>query len=64
MTKQPTTHSVLITTLAELIGVSVLAIAADTSDVIGKAAVALMFGWLLIFLMSNADWFSAITTKL
>jgi hypothetical protein len=64
MTQQPTTHSLIVTTLAELIGVSILAILADTSDVVGKAAVALMAGWLLIFLISNATWLQSLTTKL
>jgi hypothetical protein len=49
MTEQPSTHSVIVVTLAELIGVSILAIIADSSDTLGKVAVALMAGWLLIF---------------
>jgi hypothetical protein len=64
MTKQPSTHSVVITALGELVGVSILAIFADSSDVFGKFAVALMAGWLLIFMMSNADWLSSLTSKL
>jgi hypothetical protein len=64
MTEQPSTHSVIVVTLAELIGVSILAIIADSSDTLGKVAVALMAGWLLIFLMSNADWLQSLTSKL
>lgn len=64
MTKQPTTHSLIVTTLAELIGVSILAIVADSSEVLGKVAVALMVGWLLIFLMGNAQWLSSFESKL
>jgi hypothetical protein len=64
MTKQPTAHSVFVTALAELIGISVVAIFADMSDSVGKAAVAIMAGWLLIFLISNAEWLQSLTTKL
>lgn len=64
MTEQPSTHSVIVITLAEVIGVSILAIFADSSEAIGKVAVALMAGWLLIFLMSNADWLQSLTSKL
>jgi hypothetical protein len=64
MTEQPSTHSVIVVTLAELIGVSILAIIADSSDTLGKVAVALMAGWLLIFLMSNAGWLQSLTSKL
>jgi hypothetical protein len=50
--------------MAELIGISILAIFADLSDTIGKAAVAIMAGWLLIFLMGNASWLNSLTSKL
>lgn len=61
MQKQADAHSVLVTTLAELIGVSILAIAADSSDAIGKFAVAVMAGWLLIFVITNADFIKTLT---
>jgi len=64
MKQQADTHSVVVTTLAELIGVSILAILADTSDTIGRVAVALMAGWLVIFLISNAGFVNSLTTKL
>lgn len=48
-------HDVFVVILAEVIGVSILAIIADASDALGKVAVAIMAGWLLIFLMSNAS---------
>jgi hypothetical protein len=64
MTSQPSAHSVVITALAELIGISILAIFADTSDAIGKAAVAIMAGWLLIFLITNASWLQGLAGKL
>jgi hypothetical protein len=64
MKQQPDAHSLLITTLAELVGVSILAILADTSDTVGKVAVALMAGWLLIFLMTNAPFINSLTSKL
>lgn len=57
-------HSVLVTALAELIGVSILAILADSSETMGKVAVALMAGWLLIFFISNAQWLGTVTNKL
>lgn len=60
----PTAHSLLVTTMAELIGISILAIVADVSDTAGKAAVALMAGWLLIFLMGNAAWLQSQIGKL
>lgn len=59
-----TAHSVIVTTLAELIGVSILAILADSSETFGKVAVAVMAGWLLIFLMLNATWLQTLTSKL
>lgn len=64
MTQQPDSHSLIVTTLAEVIGVSILAILADSSDTIGKVAVAIMAGWLLIFLIGNASWLQSLTTKL
>jgi hypothetical protein len=57
-------HSLFVTLLGEIIGVSILAIVADSSDAIGKIAVALMAGWLLIFLMNNASDLSTWTAKL
>jgi hypothetical protein len=61
---QASVHSVIITAAAELIGVSILAIFADSSDTIGKAAVALMGAWLLLWLMMNASELTSWTSKL
>jgi hypothetical protein len=47
-------HSVFVTILGEIIGVSLLAIFADSGEGPGKLAVALMAGWFLVFLMANA----------
>lgn len=64
MQKQTNSHDAFVTVLTELIGISVLAIIADTSDTAGSIAVALMAGWLLIFLISNTQFLSSVTSKL
>lgn len=46
-------HDVFVTILGEVIGVSILAILADQNDDLGRVAVALMGGWLLIFVMTH-----------
>lgn len=46
-------HDVFVKILGEVIGVSVLAILADQNDDLGRVAVALMGGWLLIFIMTH-----------
>lgn len=56
-------HNIFITTLGELIGISVLAIIADQNDDLGKVAVALMAGWLLVFLWTNASFLQGLTGK-
>lgn len=53
-------HSVFVTILGEVIGISILAIFADSSDGAGKAAVALMSAWLLVWLMLNAQTITSI----
>jgi hypothetical protein len=63
-TSQQSTHEIFVTILAEVIGVSLLAILADASDSLGKVAVALMAGWLLLFLISNATDLSTWAAKL
>jgi hypothetical protein len=62
--KPPASHDIFVTILAEVIGVSILAIVADTSNSLGKLAVALMAGWLLLFLISNATDLSNLAGKL
>lgn len=65
--QQPTlvdSHEVLVKLLGEFIGVAILAIVADSNDTLGKIAVALMLGWLLIFLITNADFLNALQGKL
>jgi hypothetical protein len=57
-------HSFLVATLGEIVGISILAIFADLSDTVGKVAVAIMCGWLLIFLMSNTSWLNSLIPKL
>lgn len=52
MTGQPG-HEVFVKILGEVVGVSILAILADSNDDLGKVAVALMGGWLLVFIMSH-----------
>jgi hypothetical protein len=47
-------HSIFVNIAGSVIGVSILAIIADFSDNAGGFAVALMAGWFLIFLMTNA----------
>ena len=61
---QSSVHGILVTICAEVIGVSLLAIIADASDALGKVAVALMAGWLLLFLMTNATDLSTWAAKL
>jgi hypothetical protein len=62
--EQQLSHNVFVQILAEVIGVSLLAIIADASDALGKVAVALMAGWLLLFLMANATDLTQWTAKL
>ena len=57
-------HDVFVTILGEVIGVSILAIVADTNDEMGKVAVALMSGWLLIFLMTHDMFLKGLVNKL
>lgn len=61
---QQSSHGAFVTVLVEVIGVSLLAIVADASDALGKVAVAIMAGWLLLFLMSNATDLSSWAAKL
>lgn len=63
-TAQQQGHSVFVTLLFAMVGVSLLAIFADLNEGIGKVAVALMAGWLLIFLMTNAVFLQDIEEKL
>lgn len=60
----PPGHDVFVTILGELIGVSILAVIADTNEEMGKVAVALMGGWLLIFLMTHDTFLKGIVNKL
>ena len=57
-------HDVFVTILGELIGVSILAVIADTNEELGKVAVALMGGWLLVFLMTHDQFLKGIVNKL
>lgn len=47
-------HEVFVVLLAEFVGIGILAVIADSSDNLGKIAVALMAGWFLIFVITNA----------
>lgn len=47
-------HDVFVTLLGEFIGVGILAVLADSSDNLGKIAVALMAGWFLVFVITQA----------
>lgn len=60
----PTTHDELLVVMAEVIGVSLLAIFADSSDSFGRVAVAIMAAWFLLFLISNAAWLQSLVGKL
>jgi hypothetical protein len=46
-------HSTFVKILAEVGGVSVMAILADTNDEIGSVLVAIMVGWVILALMTN-----------
>lgn len=64
-TANTSAHQVIITAMAELIGVSVIAIIADTSESMGKAMVALMLAFLLLFLIGpGSAWINSLTKKL
>jgi hypothetical protein len=57
-------HDVFVTILGEVIGVSILAILADQNEDLGRVAVALMGGWLLIFLMTHDMFLKGLVNKL
>jgi hypothetical protein len=54
-------HDVFVVILGEAIGVALLAIVADMSDDFGRIAVAIMAGWLLIFLMTHDQFLKGLT---
>lgn len=57
-------HDVFIVMLGEFVGVGILAVIANSSDNLGKIAVALMAGWFLIALITNAPEIAQLTSKL
>jgi hypothetical protein len=57
-------HDVFVVMLGEVIGVAILAIVADMNDNLGRVAVALMAGWLLIFLMTHDLFLKGLVNKL
>jgi hypothetical protein len=57
-------HDVFVVILGEVIGVALLAIVADMNDELGRIAVALMVGWLLIFLMTHDLFLKGLVGKL
>ena len=61
---QGSAHSLFVTLAAEMTGVAVLAVFADMSDELGGIAVALMGGWFLLFLMTNAPILATLESKL
>lgn len=57
-------HEVLVKLLGELVGVAILAIVADSSEQLGKIAVALMLSWLLVWVITNPALIQKLTGKL
>lgn len=60
----PQSHDIFVLLVGELIGVSLLAIVADINERMGTVVLALMLGWLLIFVITNADWLQGLVVKL
>lgn len=56
----PAAHSLTVDLLLQLIGVSVMAIAADFGPNIGKIMVLLMVGFVIIWMLANVKFFSKI----
>jgi len=57
-------HDVFVSLLGEIIGIAILAVVADFNETIGKVAVALMVGWLLVFLITNDTFLATLEKKL
>lgn len=57
-------HQVFVKIAGELIGISVLAVFADMNDDVGSVMVALMAGWFVLFLITNATDISAVFGKI
>lgn len=56
-------HHLFVSLTGEAIGIVVLAVFADMSDEAGKAIVAIMAGWFLLFLMVQAQFLQGIIKK-
>lgn len=57
-------HQIFVKIAGELIGISVLAVFADMNDDVGSVMVALMVGWFILFLITNATDISGVIGKL
>jgi hypothetical protein len=60
LTQPQTGHDIVITTTVELVGVALMAILAGTSDGMGRIMVALMGGFMLVWLMTNTAFLKGI----
>lgn len=58
-----TPHSVFVELVFEIIGVSVLAIVADSNAKLGKAVVALMAGFAFVWLLLHYQFFAGLIGK-
>jgi hypothetical protein len=57
-------HSIFVTIVAELIGISIIAIAADLNEGLGQVLMWIMIGWLLVWLILNASELQNLVGKL
>jgi hypothetical protein len=55
-----TGHEIVVTVTVELVGVALIAILAGMSDGLGRVMVALMSGFLLVFLITNATFLKGV----
>ena len=65
MTTKPNPgHSIVMTMAIELIGIGLMAALAETGPNAGRAMVALMAGFMLIWFLTNVEYFSSIIGKM
>lgn len=63
VTAGATGHSIVVETVIELIGISLMAIIADTSKAAGKLMVLLMLGFAVMWFLVNVRYFASIIGK-
>jgi hypothetical protein len=60
--KLNSSHDVIVTTTVELIGVTLMAVIAGMSNSAGKVMVAIMVGFLFLWLITNTQFLNAIVS--